>query len=49
MIDNLTILAICSGVLAVALRAFLLERREAARRAASLTPPAPSADRRTER
>ncbi|WP_188973990.1 hypothetical protein [Neoroseomonas lacus] len=35
MIDNLVILATCGGVLAVACRAFLLERREAARRAES--------------
>jgi hypothetical protein len=34
MIDNLIILATCGGVLAVAIRAILMERREAARRAA---------------
>jgi hypothetical protein len=31
MIDNLVILATCSGILAVAIRAILMERREAAR------------------
>ena len=38
MIDNLVILATCGGVLAVAIRAILMERREAARRAAALPP-----------
>jgi hypothetical protein len=33
MIDNLVILATCGGILAVAIRAVLMERREAARRA----------------
>jgi hypothetical protein len=33
MIDNLVILATCGGILAVAIRAILMERREAARRA----------------
>jgi hypothetical protein len=32
MIDNLVILATCSGILAVAIRAVLMERAEAARR-----------------
>jgi hypothetical protein len=31
MIDNLVILATCGGVLAVAIRAILMERREAGR------------------
>jgi hypothetical protein len=35
MIDNLAILATCSGILAVAIRAILMERREVARRAAA--------------
>jgi hypothetical protein len=34
MIDNLVILATCGGVLAVAIRAMLMERRDAARRSA---------------
>jgi hypothetical protein len=42
MIDNLVILATCGGVVAVAIRAILLERREAARRAEA---PPPSARR----
>ena len=35
MIDNLVILATCGGILTVAIRAILMERREAARRAAA--------------
>jgi hypothetical protein len=38
MIDNLVILATCGGVIAVAIRAILMERREAARRTAALLP-----------
>jgi hypothetical protein len=38
MIDNLVILATCGGILAVAIRAVLMERKEAARRAAALPP-----------
>ena len=38
MIDNLAILATCGGILAVAIRAILVERGEAARRAASRPP-----------
>ena len=38
MIDNLVILATCSGILAVAIRAILMERREVARRAAAPPP-----------
>lgn len=38
MIDNLVILATCGGVIAVAIRAILMERREAARRTESLPP-----------
>lgn len=45
MIDNLIILVTCGGVLAVACRAFLLERREAARRAASSMSRASRAER----
>jgi hypothetical protein len=35
VIDNLIILATCSGALVVAIRAILMERREVARRAAA--------------
>jgi hypothetical protein len=35
MIDNLAILATCGGVLAVAIRAILMERREAGQRTAA--------------
>jgi hypothetical protein len=38
MIDNLVILATCGGSLAIAIRAVLMERREAARRAAAAPP-----------
>jgi hypothetical protein len=38
MIDNLVILATCAAILAVAIRAFLMERKEAARRAAEPPP-----------
>lgn len=38
MIDNLAIIATCGGVLVVAIRAILMERREAARRAAAQPP-----------
>jgi hypothetical protein len=41
MIDNLVILATCGGIVAVAIRAILMERREAARRAAAPPPRAP--------
>lgn len=41
MIDNLVILATCGGVLAVAIRAILMERREAARRDTAAPPRAP--------
>ncbi|WP_281291537.1 hypothetical protein [Reyranella soli] len=38
MIDNLVILATCGGVLAVAIRAILMERRQAAQRSAANLP-----------
>lgn len=38
MIDNIVILATCCGVLAVAIRAVLMERREAASRDAAPPP-----------
>jgi hypothetical protein len=38
MIDNLVILATLSGILAVAIRAVLMERAEAARRAGARPP-----------
>lgn len=38
MIDNLVILATCGGIIAVAIRAILMERREAAERAGARPP-----------
>jgi hypothetical protein len=38
MIDNLVILATCGGIVAVAIRAILMERREAFRRDAAQPP-----------
>jgi hypothetical protein len=38
MIDNLVILATCGGILVVAVRAILMERRETARRTTALPP-----------
>ena len=40
MLENLATLATCGGILAVAVRTILMERREAARRAAAHPPSA---------
>lgn len=39
MIDNIVILATCGGSVVIAIRAVLMERREAARRAVGAYPP----------